>query len=235
MSNKLNLTLLGSENYFINEAYNVLRTNVQFCGDDKRVICVTSVHENEGKTTISLQLAVRLANIGKKVIFVDSDMRKSVAAKRYTDATPQCGLSELLSGQKSLEDCIWDTQYPELKLVFSGSFPPSSTDLLNGKSFKEFIDDCRGKYDYVIIDTPPVGAVIDAAIAAPACDGILLIVAGSKVHARDVEAAANQLTMSGTPILGLVRNFVGGHRKGYYYKKDKYKGYGYGKTEEENK
>lgn len=226
--NKMTLTLKGSDNYFVNEAFNVLRTNVQFCGQDIKVIEITSCHENEGKSTISLFLAVSLAEMGKKVLFIDADLRKSVIAARNTDAVASSGLSEVLTGQKTLQECVWATQYPTLSLLFSGVFPPNPVDLLNGKYFKKIIAASRDVYDYVIIDTPPIGEVIDAAAVAPACDGILLVAAGGKVHARMVRDAVDQLRKSGTPLLGIVRNFVSDKKNHYYYKKKygKYKQYG---------
>ncbi len=215
--NKMKIELKGSDNYFVNEAFNVLRTNVQFCGTDKKVIGITSCRENEGKSTIALHLAASFAELGKKVLFVDADLRKSVVASRNTDAAVSGGLSEILTGQTTMQEAFWETQYPGLHVLFSGKFPPNPVDLLSGKQFRKFIEAAKAVYDYVIVDTPPIGEVIDAAAVAVACDGMLLIAANAKVHARPVKNAAEQLSKSGTPILGIVRNFVSDKKRRYYY------------------
>ena len=94
----ITLKLPGEDDFFTQEAFKVLRTNLQFCGQDKQVIAVTSCNENEGKTTVSLQLARSLSELGKRVLVIDADMRKSVMAGRNTNAKRAIGLSEVLTG-----------------------------------------------------------------------------------------------------------------------------------------
>ncbi len=220
---KINLMLAGQDDFFTGEAYKTLRTNLQFCGKDFRVIGITSCSENEGKTTIALNIAKSFSELGKRILLIDADMRKSVIAARHTDAADVIGLSEVLTGLSQLGDSLYTTQYPGLNLLFSGKFPPNPVELLGGKYFVSAIEALRKVYDYIFIDTPPLGQVIDASIVATQCDGMLLVLGNPKLHTKQVQSTVEQLKKSGCPILGVVRNHVapGG---GYYSKK--YKKYG---------
>lgn len=222
------LKLDGTNDFFTQEAYKTLRTNLQFCGADVRVIALTSCNENEGKSTISMNLGKSLAELGKEVLVIDADMRKSVMAGRNTNAKNPAGLSEILTGMISIGDGIYATQYDNLHIIFAGKYPPNPVELLSGKYFSAQLTECRKVYDYVIIDTPPLGAVIDAAVIAPLCDGTAIIMAENKVRSKQALEVMAQLEKSDCKILGVIRNYVGGSKGGYY--KKGYKGYtAYGK------
>ena len=196
--------------------YKTLRTNLQFCGQDVQVIAFTSTNENEGKTTISLHTAKSLAELGKSVLFIDADLRKSVLAGRNTNVTNAQGLCEVLTGMSVVADCIYETQYPELNVMFAGKYPPNPVELLGGKYFTELIKEARNVYDYIIIDTPPLGMVIDAAVISPNCDGMVLVVNCGKARYRNIREVINQLEKSGSRILGVVRNNIPQQGKVYY-------------------
>ena len=213
--NKVILKLEGTEDFFTQEAYKTLRTNLQFCGQDIQVVAITSCNENEGKTTVTLNLARSLAELGKKVLVIDADMRKSVLAGRHTNVKNPAGLSEVLTGMVKLADSVYATQYPQLHMIFSGQYPPNPVELLSGKYFKALIAETRKIYDYVLIDTPPLGRVIDAAVVAPICDGTILIMAENTVQLKQARDVAEQLRKSGSKILGVVRNNVTARRKSY--------------------
>ena len=117
--NKISIKLPGDNDFFTQEAYKVLRTNLQFCGQDIQVIAITSCNENEGKTTVALHLARSLAELGKEVLLIDTDMRKSVLAGRNSNAKDVVGLSELLTGMVALGEALYQTQYPTLQLIFA--------------------------------------------------------------------------------------------------------------------
>lgn len=212
------LKLAGSADFFTQEAYKTLRTNLQFSGKDIRVIAITSCHENEGKTTVSLNLARSLAELGKRVLVIDADMRKSVVATRHTTARNPAGLSEVLTGMAVLSDCIYTTQVEKLHLIFSGKYPPNPVELLGGKYFPELISETRKVFDYILIDTPPLGRVIDAAVVAPQCDGVILVLADNAVRSSQAREVVGQLRKSGSKILGVVRNSVHSSSVGYYKK-----------------
>lgn len=214
----IKLKLPGTNDYFTQEAYKVLRTNLQFCGQDVRVIAVTSCNENEGKTTVSLQIAKSLAELGKQVLVIDADMRKSVMAGRNTNAKNVVGLSEVLTGMVKLGDAFYSTQYPNLQIVFAGQYPPNPVELLSGKYFKALLAETRKVYQYVIVDTPPLGLVIDAAVVAPNCDGTILVIGNTTVRYRQAQNVVAQLEKSGSKVLGVVRNNTKKKNGVYYYK-----------------
>ncbi|MDD7281487.1 MAG: CpsD/CapB family tyrosine-protein kinase [Erysipelotrichaceae bacterium] len=203
---EINLKLPGQNDYFTQEAYKVLRTNLQFCGQDIQVIALTSCNENEGKTTVTLNSASSLAELGKRVLVIDADMRKSVMAGRNTNAKNVPGLSEVLTGMETINNCVCQVQYPSFWILFAGKYPPNPVELLNGKYFSQLIQDLRGIYDYILIDTPPLGDVIDAAVIAPNCDGTILVLGDNNVRYRKAQEVKSQLEKAGSKILGVVRN-----------------------------
>lgn len=222
----ITLKLPGEDDFFIQEAFKVLRTNLQFCGQDIQVIAVTSCNENEGKTTVSLQLARSLSELGKRVLVIDADMRKSVMAGRNTNAKRAIGLSEVLTGMVKLGDAIYSTQYPNFQIIFAGKYPPNPVELLSSKYFKTLLSEARKVYQYVIVDTPPLGRVIDAAVVAPNCDGSILVIGNTSVHYRQAQEVVAQLEKSGSKILGVVRNNTNKKDGGYYYTHNEKYGYG---------
>ena len=203
------LNLSAYDNFFTQEAYKTLRTNLMFCGRDIQIIAVTSQWENEGKTTVVLNLAKSLTELGKRVLVIDADMRKSVMAGRHTKAKTPAGLSEILTGMVKLSDGLYTTQYDNLHIIFSGKYPPNPVELLGGKYFPMLLDETRKVYDYVLIDTPPLGQVIDAAVIAPSCDGTLVVMETNSIRQKYANNLINQLEKSGCKILGVVRNNVG--------------------------
>ncbi len=216
---KINLTLPGDNDYFVQEAYKVLRTNLQFCGMDVKVVALTSCHENEGKTTVVLSLAKSLADLGKQVLVIDADMRKSVMAGRNTNVQNPCGLSEMLVGQKKFGECIYKAQYERLHIMFAGKYPPNPVELLAGRYFASLLGEVRKYYDYILIDTPPLGEVIDAAVIAQNCDGAILVLGDENVRRGQALDVLEQLKKSGCRVLGAIRNKVQKNGSKYYGKK----------------
>ena len=212
---ELTLKLPGNDNFFVQEAYKTLRTNLQFCGQDVKVIVFTSVHENEGKSTIALHTAKSMADLGKKVLLLDADLRKSVLAGRNTNVRKAIGLSEVLTGMSSIQDCLYATQCPGLHILFAGKYPPNPVELLGSKYFAKLVTEARKVYDYVIVDTPPLGQVIDAAIVAPNCDGAVLVV-GNDVSASAASNVISQLKKTDCKILGAVHNYTRTKRKSFF-------------------
>lgn len=203
------LNLANSDNFYTQEAYKTLRTNLLFCGRDIQIIAVTSHWENEGKTTVVLNLAKSLTELGKRVLVIDADMRKSVMAGRHTKVKNPAGLSEILTGIVKLTDGLYSTQYDNLHIIFSGKYPPNPVELLGGKYFPMLLEETRKVYDYVLVDTPPLGQVIDAAVLAPFCDGTLLVMESHSIRQKHAKSLINQLNKSGSKILGVVRNNIG--------------------------
>lgn len=203
-------------NYQIEEAYKALRANLQFCGDDKKVIAITSCTPNEGKSSVSLQLAISLAESGKNVLFIDADLRKSVllGSTKVGQQTVK-GLTHYLTGQSELQDVVYSTNIPKLYLIYSGPLPPNPAELLGGKNFRSFLKAVRKVYDYVIIDTPPLGNVIDSAVIAEECDGAILVIESGVISYRFAQEVKAQLEKSNCPILGVVLNKVDMQKQAY--------------------
>lgn len=226
------------DNYHITEAYKSLRTNIQFCGKDKKVIALTSCTPNEGKSSVSMQLAASLAEAGKKTLLIDADMRKSVLMGRLDISGQEIqGLTHFLSGQSNLTDVICATDVKNFHLIYSGPFPPNPAELLGGKTFKNMLNALRDIYDYIILDTPPLGSVIDSAIIAGSCDGVIMVVESGAISYRFAQEVKEQLEKSNCPILGAVLNKVDMQKQSYgkygkyYGKYGKYYGKYYGKLE----
>ena len=197
-----------ASNYFIREAFNTLRANILFSGKGVKVIIVTSCFAHEGKSSVSFDLCHNLAKSGKKVLLVDADLRKSVMVSRYTKERGMFGLSQILSGQVEAENAIYGTDVENFDIVFAGPYPPNPTELVGSPAFKEFLDSQRDAYDYIIVDAPPLGLVIDAAVMSGACDGAVLVVNIGHVKYRTAQGVKSQLEKSGCKILGVVLNQV---------------------------
>lgn len=216
-----------SKDYRTNEAYKTLRTNLEFSGSDKRTIVLTSSTPNEGKSTVSLGLALSLSESGKRVLLVDADLRKSVLMGRHKVTESVKGLSHYLSGQAQLSDVICGTQEDNMFVIFAGIIPPNPSELLGSERFAELIRRTKNDYDYVIVDAPPLGSVIDAAVIAKACDASVLVVAASTVSYKFIRTVKSQLEKTECPILGVVLNKVNMKQNRYY---GKYYGNYYGES-----
>ena len=162
--------------YAMTEELNTLRTNIQFSGVDKKILVMTSCLSGEGKSTITYHLARSLAELGKRVLLIDADMRKSVMVNMLESGSVDKGLSHYLSGQCSLSEAVYATESSRLHILFAGPVPPNPTELLSGELFKDTLNSFRDIYDYIFIDCPPIGMVVDAAIAAKYADASILLI-----------------------------------------------------------
>ena len=215
----IKLKLPGENDFFTQEAFKVLRTNLQFCGQDIKVIAVTSCNENDGKSTVAMHIAKSFAELDKRVLLIDADMRKSVLAGRNTTVKDHSGLCEVLTGMCNVSDCLYPVYNTKMHVLFAGQYPPNPVELLSGKYFAALVAECRKVYDYIIVDTPPLGQVIDAAVVAEKCDGAVLVIGDSKIHYRLAQEVVDQINKSGCKMLGVVRNNRKSSNKRYYYRK----------------
>lgn len=226
------------DDYRSREAYKTLRTNIELCGSDIRTIVITSCTPNEGKTSVAVELVRAFAEAGKKVVLVDADLRKSVLVGRYKTGAVHHGLIHVLAGQEDLEAVVHKTNIPNLYMIFAGPVPPNPSELLGGKIFRETLQRLRGQFDYVIVDTPPLGSVIDAAVVARECDGAMLVIQNNGISRRFAGKVKEQLEKTGCRVLGAILNKVdlsAGNVYGYYGKYyGKYYGQYYGRYGEEN-
>ena len=184
MSQFVTLNRIMKDDYHYNEAIKTLRTNIQFCGNGIKTIMLTSSLPDEGKSDITFAMASSLAQIGKKVVMVDADIRKSVLVSRYHLEREVSGLSQYLSGQRSLENVLYDTNIENLSIIFAGPYSPNPADLLEESLFGDMISKLKEKYDYIIVDTPPMGNLIDGAIVARQCDGAVMVIESGSISYR---------------------------------------------------
>ena len=213
------------------EVYRTLRTNLEFTGVENRVIAVTSCTPNDGKSTVAYNLALALSESGRNTLLIDADMRKSVMVHRLRLEGALKGLSHYLSGQAELGDVVYGTKQRTLFLLPTGIFPSNPTELLGNERLQKLLTGLKNTFDYIIIDTPPLGSVIDAAVIAQVCDGSILVLAADNSSRAEAKGVVGQLKAANSNLLGVVLNKVDVHTGSYYGKKyggyygNKYGGY----------
>lgn len=212
------------------EAIYQLRTAILYSSKDVKMIAVTSAFENQGKSFISFHLAYSLSQVGKRVLLVDTDMRKSVLQRRMGLEGVKLGLSEYLSGNAEVGQVIYDVGIPNMHVLFSGKLVTNASALLSAKWLRTLCDSVKDSYDYIIFDTPPVGVVGDAAIVSSVCDGTLLVIENGVTKKKTLCQIAAELEKVDTNILGVVQNMVGSKKDSSYYGKGNY-GYYYGNNQ----
>lgn len=200
------------------EAYKTLRSNIEFSGEDVKVIAVTSCVPNEGKSSVTMNLAMAFAEAGKNVLFIDADMRKSILTGRYKIKNIKAGLSHFLSGQCEANDALGVTNVDRLHMILAGPVPPNPSELLQNRRFKRLIEETRKIYDYVIVDCPPLGSVVDAMIVGRIADGVALVISAEAISYKFAQKVKKQLEMAECKILGVVLNKVNLKTRGYYGK-----------------
>lgn len=187
------------------EFYKTLRTNLIYMGDVK-VIGLASSGANEGKTITAVQLALSFAELNKRIIFIDCDLRRSSLKDYLLVGGVNNGLSEYLSNQ--CDDIIYKTNVENLDIIFTGKFPPNPSELLFGDKFSNFITKLRKYYDYIIVDTPPILAGSDAIIVGRNCDGLVMVVRNQVTKRKALQRSKQELERNGVKLLGSVLNGV---------------------------
>lgn len=204
MKEKKNV-LSETSSFKVQEAYKNLRTNVQFSFADTgcHVIGVTSAERNEGKSTTTINLAISFAQLGKKVVVIDGDLRlPTVATKLDIPAVP--GLSNFLIGERAFKEvCKVDREHG-MYVITSGNIPPEPTRLLQSDKMKQLIEEFKKRVDYIFIDLPPVTVVSDAKMLSDLIDGYLLVVQRAASKHKKVEEMVASLKMSNANIIGFV-------------------------------
>lgn len=209
----------------IQEAYNALRTNIVFSlpgmTGKSKVIGVTSANPGEGKSTNCINTAVAFAEVGKRVLVIDADMRRpSVAAS--VGLKMENGLSSVLVGECKIIDAIVHSDSMGLDILSAGKIPPNATKLIQSHQMELLIQALRKSYEYIFVDLPPITTVADAAIMAPLTDGFLVVVRHASTATNEVADMISELNFAGANILGFIYNGTdtskkGGHYSNYYY------------------
>lgn len=199
------------------EAIRRLRTNLQFTdvGDRPRSIVITSSVPSEGKSTTSLNLAVALADAGSRVILVDADLRRpSVATAMGLEG--QVGLTTVLIGRADVEDVVQQWERTSLDVLPSGRIPPNPSELLGSTAMAKLLDQLTARYDVVLLDTPPLLPVTDAAVLSKMAGGTLVIAGADRVHRPQLRESLDALATAGAYVHGVVLNRMARQEGGAY-------------------
>lgn len=216
MELKVTLKDPKKSDYFYEEAIKTLRTNIQFSSKQVKVVLLTSCYPNEGKSDIAFSLSLEMGKAGKRVLLMDADIRKSNFIKRYSVHQTIQGLSQYLSGQVERQWITYQTNFPNVDMIFAGPLAPNPSELLSDPAFGELLEEKRKEYDYIFIDTPPIGNMIDAAVVAEKSDGAVLVIESEAVSYSVAQKSLSQLERSGCKILGAVLNKVDMKKDKYY-------------------
>ena len=208
------------------EAYRGLRTQLYFStqGRGHQIIQVTSPNPGDGKSTLAANLAVSIAQSGKRTVLIDCDMRKPQVHRVFKLGQVEVGLAQVIAGTAQLSRALRRSPIDNLDLVPCGPRPNNPAELLTSSRFQLLLQDLRDAYDFVIVDTPPVLAVSDPANVAPRVDGIIMVFRMTKFVRPAAERTREQLITLGANILGVVVN--GGDRG----PAANYTGYNYGSS-----
>lgn len=215
-SNDRNKYYLKSGPY--KESFRALATNIEFSDVDHavQVIVMTSANPNEGKSTVSVNLAEALAQSGSSVLLIDCDLRNPTLAK-LTGEFSNAGLTNILVNRLPIDRVVLLPEEYHFDLLLTGPLPPNPTEVLKSQAMMDFIHDIKGHYHYVIIDASPVGIVTDAAIISTYSDGVVIVSEYGKTKKEELKYVVNQLRHIGANLLGVVLNKVPMERGGGIY------------------
>ena len=209
------------------ESYRSLRTALQFSTNNgvPRSLLVTSAVSGEGKTTSALTLARNLAELGRRVLLVEGDLRNP-SLQRLLARSGQMGLSTYLAGAAPLADVIQDTQDDRLKVIVAGPLPPNPAELLAGDRLVELLRVAGGQFDQIVIDGPPVMGIADAPILGNAVEGTIMVVHSARTRIATAQAAVKRLRAARTQIIGCLLTQYDAKAAGYGYEYEGYYAYG---------
>ena len=219
------------------EAINTLCSNLSIAGGDIRKILITSCHPNEGKSFVTIHLLRAMAELGKRIIMVDADIRASTLQSHYdievSNSKEYLGLTGLLSGLCGIEDVIGQTNIAGADMILPGKTVMNSFPLFSSFRLEELLNELGKRYDLVFVDTPPIGTIIDTVEIAKCCNAALFVIQSGAVTVSKLKKATAQIEKAGCPIMGYVMNKVNKRE----YAKDHYSYYYYtdGKTEKKQK
>ena len=207
---QVSLRELDSLDYSGKEALNSIATNLTFVGRHMNKFILTSCVASEGKSSLCMQLMLNLAQRGNSVVMVDADLRASFLMSRlkFEQSGVIQGLVHYLAGYCELDQAIYQTDKEGAYIIPTGDTVANPLPLLDSPDFGQMMEQLSKNFDYVIVDAPPVGVVIDAAVIAKNCDGAVFVMEYGKRSKREVVDAVQQLEQSGCPVLGCVINMV---------------------------
>ncbi len=206
---------------YVREAVKTLRTNILYSGIDNDInaIAITSTTPSEGKTSNAVFLAIAMAELGKRVCIVDCDLRRPMVCRQF-GIQQHPGVTDIVTGRTTLEEAILSTRIANLSIIDAGHKLPNPAEALNSKRFATLVEEINAQFDFVIYDTPPLAAFIDAALIGLHTDGVLVLIDQGKIRTANVLEAVEQLKRVNVPILGAILNHIGtnGPGAGHYLK-----------------
>lgn len=210
----------------VRDSVKTMRANIQFASlnRDIKTVAITSVIPNEGKTTLACFLGISVAETGKKTLIVEGDYRHPMVVKNFE---LESGTKKAKGKNKEVTPRIQKTSVENLWVLDMETKVSNPIELISSDSFRDMVEDLREDYDFVIFDTPPLGAFIDAAHIAAQADGTILVVKQGQVEKRAAKDVIQQLKKANAEVIGAVINNVDIKKSGYYYNRYRY-GYGYG-------
>lgn len=219
---KIDLISIKDKKSPIVEAYRTIRTNINFFSSNRKLktILFTSSDAGEGKSTTVANLATVIGQTGQKVLVVDCDLRKS--NQHHLFSLHNRGLTNCLVSGEPVDNFIQATEVEDVDVLTAGPIPPNPSELLGSEKMASLLNTVSEKYNYVLLDTPPVLPVTDAMVIATMADGIIMVVCAGMISPREAIDVKNRLQQSGTPILGVILNKVE-YSHGYYKYKYKYR------------
>lgn len=208
----------GASSVAVQNATKTLAANIRFASVDEPVssIVVTSSVPNEGKTFVTIELARALAAGGKSVLILECDMHKRSLAAQLGVHGPH-GIYDVLSGEANVEDAVVPTTTQNLYFLDAEPNIPNPTDIISSKRFRGMLQALNTRFSYVVIDTPPIGAFVDAAVLGSMSDATLLVVRENFVRRDDLVAAFTQLKQAGANVIGTVLNCYDADSGSYGY------------------
>ncbi len=202
----------------IAEAYRTIRTNISFSDVDNEIqtILFTSTKQNEGKSTVISNVAYSFSKLENcRVLLMDLDLRNPTVHKMF-GVSNTYGLMDNLKNDRPIEKCIHKIE-ENIHVLPTGSMPPNPTEILSSKKMASFLREIKGKYDYVFIDTPPVGVVSDATIISKNVDGVMYVVGANETDLSHAQVAIENLRKADANILGSVLNKYAMNQSSYAY------------------
>lgn len=202
----------------LDENYKNIRTNIEFSNVDKNIksIVVTSSQIDEGKTTIVSSLASSFAQLDKKILIIDCDFRNPSIHRVFNISNKQ-GIADVLLNKVNLKDCVHEISSENLNVLTCGSIPSNPSELLSSQKMKKLLEELKNEYDYIFIDSPPIGRVTDAGVISNYVDSTIIVIAENEVDIDDVKVAKKKLQQVNAKILGSIFNKSSLYKSEYYY------------------
>ena len=202
------------------EAYRSVRTSIEYSNLDAKlkIILVTSTQQNEGKSTVASNLAISFSKLpNKKILLIDADLRNPSIHRVFSIGNSD-GMMSILKGDKDLKSTVYNLN-ENLDILTTGVIPPNPDEILVTDKMKEFIQQIKEKYDYIFIDSPPIGIVSDASLLSQLSDGVIFVISSGEVETDFAKLAKEKLMNVDAKILGAVLNKYESHNDdyGYYY------------------